>query len=122
MWLAETAGSVRFTTTSGLFGLLYTARLTDVDLSAGVGLRVGLVHMAGATERMTLTAKEFYAPFGGPLVMAGLAYRLGSHVRIQLDLEAGLLTQPAQASIAGTVVMQLSGAWAGASLGLGWAF
>jgi hypothetical protein len=121
-YLNENVGSVRFTTTSGLFGLRYTATLPDVDLSAGAGLRVGLVHMAGATDRTTVTSKEFYAPFGGPLVMCGLAYRIGSHARINFDLEAGLVTQPAEARIGPTVVMELSGAWGGAALGFGWTF
>jgi hypothetical protein len=118
----EIVGTVRYTTTSGLFGLRYVATLADVDLSAGAGLRVGLVHMAGKTDHATVTSKEFYAPFGGPLVTCGLAYRIGAHARINFELEAGLVTQPAEARIAQQVVMELSGAWGGASLGFGWVF
>jgi hypothetical protein len=120
--LDQNIGSVRFTTTSGLLAALYTARLTDIDLWTGVGMRIGLAHMAGKTEQTTLTAQAFYALYGGPLVIAGLGYRIGAHVRMNLDLEAGLVTQPAQALIARTVVMELDGAWGSVALGVGWVF
>ncbi|HEX4355374.1 MAG TPA: hypothetical protein VHZ95_20750, partial [Polyangiales bacterium] len=118
----QTIGSVRFTTTSALVNARYVGSLGDVDLSAGIGGRIGLAHMAGRSERDAITAKSFYAPYGGPLVLASLAYHLTHHLRLVFDLEAGLVTQPARASLNGASVLQLNGAWGTGSLGLAWQF
>ncbi|HEY2733641.1 MAG TPA: hypothetical protein VGI70_06630, partial [Polyangiales bacterium] len=121
-FLDQTIGSVRFTTTSALVAARYVATFETVDLSAGIGARVGLAHMAGRSDRDTITAKSFYAPYGGPLVLGSLAYHLTQHLRLVFDLEAGLVTQPARASLNGSSVFQLNGAWGAGSLGLAWLF
>jgi hypothetical protein len=99
-----------------------------MDLSIGVGGRIGLAHMAGRTDIDQVRSLSFYAPWGGPLLLLGAAYRAGSHVRLFLEAEAGIVTQAAQATLdandssSARLVLQLNDAWLGGALGAGWAF
>jgi hypothetical protein len=115
-------GDVALTSSSARIAGLYVARASAFELEAGLGGRIGLVHFAGRTERLSLHSASFFAPWGGPVVLFGIALRATRYVRLLLELEAGLVTQPAQARANDEVVAQLNGVWSGASLGLGLAF
>jgi hypothetical protein len=115
-------GNVALTTSSGRIAALYVARIDAFEFEAGLGGRIGLVHFAGRTDRVLLRSSSFFAPWGGPVIVLGLVMRPTRQLRVLLELEAGLVTQPAQALADGDVVAQLDGPWGGVSLGLGWAF
>jgi hypothetical protein len=121
-WNDQSLGAVQLTSTSGRVSVLYVARLGWLELSGGVGGRFGLVHLAGRTVRSELRSRSFYEPWGGPAVVMGLAIRLDPHLRLFVEIEAGLVTQPAQALLDTSVVAQLAGAWGSGAAGAAWAF
>jgi hypothetical protein len=123
--------SVHLRTSSLQLGLLYTAQAGDFDLSVGAGGRLGLAYLAGTPlDDSSLAPMSSYAPWGGPLLMLGGAYRAGEHLRIIANLEAGFVALRARAVTQGssvaaasaTPVAELSGVWGIASLGVGWSY
>jgi hypothetical protein len=123
------AVTLRLRTSSLQIGLLYTAQVGDFDLSVGAGGRFGLAYLAGGrVDDSSLEPVSSYAPWGGPLLALGAAYRAGDHLRIVASLEAGIVALRARAvtqssSTQGASVIpvaQLSGVWGIASLGIGW--
>jgi hypothetical protein len=121
VWRGQNIGSVQLTSTSVLLSLLYLVRIAELELSVGAGARVGLAHMAGSTTSASLEAQSFYAPFGGPVIALGMAYRFGAHPRLFVELEGGAVTQAAQSLVENAVVMQLNGVWLAGALGFAWA-
>ncbi len=94
-------------------------------LRGGLGLRVGGVRLTGSPGDGALTtAREAWAPFGGPLLSLGLAFAPHSLRRLRADLtsEAGYLLWSATARVDGQSSLALAGPWIGLSLSLGLSF
>lgn len=124
-WDLASAGiataSAQLTASSGRLSLAYVTPLGPLELLFGAGARLGLVHMAGRTNRLNLVAVELYAPWGGPILQLSAAWDLG-HLRLGLELEAGYVSLPVQALIGDNVVAELGGAFGSLGLRLGWLF
>lgn len=114
-------GVAQLTSSTGRLSLSYVAPLGPLELLFGGGARVGLVHMAGRTNRLDLLAQELYAPWGGPVLQLSAALRQ-SHLRLGLELEGGYVTLPVQAMLAGAVAAELRGVFGSVGLRLGWLF
>jgi hypothetical protein len=120
-WPFPNAGTALLTTSTGRLTFGYIAQLSALELSIAAGARGGVVYMAGDTARLELLAVEMYAPWGGPLALLAAAGVVGPF-RVTLEIEAGYVTLPAEALIAGTVVAELRGVWGSVGLGVGWLF
>lgn len=115
-------GRAALTTTSARAGLAYREELGSFDLTAGLGVRVGVVHMAGQTLFPELLGKTRYFPWAGPVLTLGGAVRAGEHVRLLLELEVGYATLAAQAVIRESVIAEFGGLWGALALGAAWSF
>lgn len=112
------------TTTLGslLLALSYVLPLGQLDWTAGLGARVGLVSFYGvAPPDRRLLADQSYAPWAGPLLATGTALHLGAHWQLTAALELGLVTlRPRATAPADTVVLELSDLWGAIALGVAW--
>lgn len=115
-------GQVELATTSALAAVLFVTRVGRVDLYAGGGGRFGFVHMNGVPGDSRLDGKSFFAPYGGPLMLARLAYRMTGTFMLLAEVEAGLVTLPVVGLSGRSTVIELNGAWVSAGLGAGWSF
>jgi hypothetical protein len=123
------AALLRLTTASLQLCLLYVGRVSHLDLSIGGGARMGIAHLVGTSRGDTsLEPNSSFAPWGGPQLLLGIAYRAGPHLRLVANLEAGVLTlriraqTPSGSTSTPSKVADLDGVWSIASLGVGWAF
>jgi len=90
--------------------------------AAGAGMRVGLVHFAGAAKRELVPLPEQRAqtlPWAGPLVAFSAGARLAGPVSLSAALEVGLVSYRAEARVAGRGEFEIAGPWLGLGLGLG---
>ncbi len=115
-------GQVALGLTSAMGALLYAARAGRTDFYAGGGGRFGFVHMAGVSADQRVQGRSFTAPYGGFLMLGRVAYRVTSAFHLLAELEAGLVTLPAQGRSGSKLVVTLDGAWLSAGVGLGWSF
>ena len=119
-----TGPPVRVSTLSGLARALYTGQLNDVELSGGLGARVGAFFLQGTAppdaSREPLSRSRVW---GGPVVVAGATYRWGMSLRIAVNVELGWLTGGVAATDGGgKLLLDFSALWGRAALGAGWAF
>jgi len=120
-WPSSPIGMAQLTSTSGRATLAYVQHAGPLELLLGGGGRLGIVHLAGKTNRFGVVALEMYAPWGGPVLQLSAAVRL-PHLRVGLELEAGYVTLPVETEIKGSVVAQLRGVFGSAGMRLGWLF
>lgn len=125
-WPMQVFGAALITNSSARLSLAYVAQLRSMELSVGGGARGGVVYLAGSSERANITALDLYSPWGGPAVFGSAAVLVGSF-RFAVELEAGIVTLPVEATIADerdfeVVVAELSGVWASGGLQVGWLF
>jgi len=116
------AAEVRLLSASLQLALLYVARLGRTEVVAGPGGRIGLGHLAGVDPPdRSIVGEQTFAPWAGPLLAAGLRYRVSSQLSISLLFEAGLLALYMRAlGPNDSVVTEPRGAWISASLGIDW--
>ena len=115
-------GAARLTSTSARLSLAYIAPLGPLELLVGGGGRMGIVHMAGATNRLDLLSQELYLPWGGVVAQLSAAVRVDA-LRLGLELETGYVTLPMQATLQdGPVLLELAGLFGSLGLRLGWVF
>lgn len=117
-------GEVPISTSTAIISLRYIGRVGDFELSAGAGGRIGVAHMAGRTGQSGVMSLQIYAPWGGPALLLGVAYRAGPQLRLFVSGEVGWITQTFKGGLRTTdeIVLELKDAWAGFSVGFGWAF
>lgn len=126
-WEDEPVAKAALTTTSARVNAMYVAPVGPFDLSAGLGLRVGVVHMAGQTLFDTLFANARFFPWAGPVVTLSATVRAGDNLRLFAELEGGYATLAAQATIRDlmnnyTVIAEFGGVWGVLAIGAGWLF
>ena len=115
-------GAAQLTSTSARLSLAYVAALGPLELLAGGGARMGIVHMAGKTGRLDLLSQELYLPWGGVVAQLSAAVRVDA-LRLGLELEAGYVTLPMEATLDnGPVLVKLAGLFGSLGLRLGWVF
>jgi hypothetical protein len=125
-------GDIRLTIFSALVSVRYVALVAaDLDLSAGVGGRIGLVHLAGDTKLtelrtdrgvQSLHARSFNDPWGGPALVLGVNYHAGPHLRLVAELETGYVIQGVHALLGDSALLRIEQVWGAVALGLAWAF
>jgi hypothetical protein len=125
-------GEIRLTILSALVSVRYVALVSaDLDLSVGVGGRIGLVQLAGRTNLTELRtdrglqplhSRSFYDPWGGPALVLGVSYHAGPHLRLLAELETGYVIQGVQALLGTSPLLRIEHVWGGVELGLAWAF
>ena len=92
------------------------------SFAAGAGMRVGLVHFAGAANRELVPLPESRAqtlPWAGPLLAFSAGTRRAGPVSLSVALETGLVSYRAEARVAGRGEFEIAGPWLGLGLGLG---
>ena len=120
--LTRTQTTLRITTASLALWLAWLARTGDLELSVGAGVRLGLLHLAGAPTSAAVEPARSFAPWIGPLISPGLSYYLSARLRATLGLEAGYLAVSVRALALTTndavAVSELHGPWLLLRLGL----
>jgi hypothetical protein len=124
----QTFGDIRLTTASALLSASYSARIADLELSAGLGGRVGLLQMAGRTGQVGIKAWSFYDIWGGPALVLGAAYRADSRLSLVAEFEGGLVLRPVHVLFhdveqsSQRVLLRIDRGWVSVLLGVGWSF
>lgn len=116
----------RLTSSSAKLQLSYIADLADaVELGLGGGVRLGLVHIAGESRDVVLRSRQFYAPWGGPLLSVSVCAHW-DHLRLGAQLEGGYVTLRAEAAVKqgarSIPIAQVAGLWGSAGAFVGWLF
>ena len=114
-------GDIRLTLMSSLLSMRYTAVSGDLELSIGVGARLGAVQFAGRTMQRGYRSRAFFLPWGGAALALAGAYHAGRHLRVILEVEAGYVAQPAYAAFLKQAILRIDKGWFGGSFGLAWA-
>lgn len=103
---------------SGVAALVFGGELGGLSLSAGPGVRFGLVRMVGESRLAELEAFSRFAPEVGVLALGRVGYRLASWFDLGLELEGGFVTLPVKAAVRDFVLVEFSGGWFSAGLRL----
>jgi hypothetical protein len=96
---SATIGTIDVTTFSGLAAILLGGTVGDSELAGGLGARFGAVHMRGTTRVDELRPLRFNAPHGGVLALGRVSYPIAERWKLGLELEVGVVTLPAEASV-----------------------
>jgi hypothetical protein len=98
---------------TGLAAFVFGGELGSVSLSAGPGLRFGMVQLVGESQLSELHANSEFAAQAGVLVLARVGYRLSRWFNLGLELEGGVVTLPVEASVGeeDRVLLEFSGGW-----------
>lgn len=122
---ARQSVDLRITAAAFSLALGYTQRVGAFDLWAALSGLIGFAYLAGAAPQTNITGMlaptPAYAPWAGPVLQLGAAYRMSERLRVFVQLEAGLLALGANVLARTTdgdrVVAQLRDGWLGGALG-----
>jgi hypothetical protein len=92
------------------------------SLEAGLGARVGLVHLTGVARSDLTPAPEQRSPtlpWAGPMLELRAGFRPLRPLLLSASLEAGLVSYRAEARVAGQGEFAIAGPWLGLGLGFG---
>lgn len=101
---------------TGLLALLFGDEIDALSLAAGAGVRLGGVYMAGESRLSELEAQDVFSAQAGVLALGRIGYRLSPWFDLGLELEGGVVTLPARASVGDRVLLEFSGGWFSAGL------
>jgi hypothetical protein len=87
--------------------------------AAGVGWRLGLVHLAGEPVDTLRAGRTAFALWTGPLVALDLEVRIWRSAFVHAGVESGLVLLPARGTISGVRVLSFEGSWVRGVLSLG---
>jgi hypothetical protein len=107
----------------GACGLYFATQAGNLGLAVGPMLELGRLKIAAKPTAADARGSHATALWGGPLLAAQARYRFTSLVFVQARLGAGVLAWTLRgASSDGRPLLDISGAFAAATLGLGLAF
>ncbi len=114
---ALSLAKVRWSSLSGLLGVASRLRAGPLELSAGLGARVGWLSLS-ATAAPPYQGQSMTAPWAGVAVPLRASFALGGSVKPFVGAEAGYVTLPVRGNVGdGERLVEHSGAWLSASLG-----
>ena len=115
---AAVAADVAVQTYSAAVMLSPLLSLGAFDFTAGPGARLGHARLVGQPERADLQGRALSGVWFGPMVGAGVQYRLSSWAAVRAALELGYVAKPVRGlDEQSRRLFELDGAWASASLG-----
>jgi hypothetical protein len=122
---------ITLTFVSAALELLFVHDMSDLDITAGIGMRSGFALLeAAATHLITPRASNMRLSHV-PMAVLGMSYAVVSNLRLGLKLEFGhvlhgvdmaVVDSPGTPAARQTPVAAFRGVWAGATLGLAWVF
>jgi hypothetical protein len=122
---------ITLTFVSAALELLFVHDMSDLDITAGIGMRSGFALLEVAATRVVTPRASNVRLSHVPMVVLGMNYAVVSNLRLGLTLEFGHVLQgvdmavvesPGTADARQTSVAAFRGVWAGATLGLAWVF
>jgi hypothetical protein len=85
---------------------------------AGAGARFGAVWMRGRPVDPEVTGTQFFAAWGGPMLLTDLGVALGRRLLLEVSAEIGVDVLPVAARHGDHVVVELEGAFVAGTVGL----
>jgi hypothetical protein len=122
---------ITLTFVSAALELLFVHELSDLDITAGIGMRSGFALLGVAASPLVTPRASNVRLSHVPMALLGMNYELVSNLRLGLKLEVGhvlhgldlaVVESPGTAAARKTSVAAFRGVWAGLALGLAWVF